>query len=149
MFVLFSVFFAILNVLVFLEKWGYKPHTKAVKQDLQSHFSLKKCGSFEKKMRTNLTSDRCRRLFNGKLCFCIKHCGLFGLFSRDKGDQIDVWMIKITSKQIKSKCMFASFKSRLHTTTMFVPSVEIVKCGFLRKLKLLPLSWHANTVDEN
>ena len=27
----------------------------------------------------------------------------FGLFSRDKGDYIDVWMIKITSKQIKSK----------------------------------------------
>ena len=26
---------------------------------------------------------------------------------------------------------------------------EIVKCGFWRKLPLLPLLWHANTVDEN
>ena len=27
--------------------------------------------------------------------------------------------------------------------------VEIVKCGFWRKLPLLPLLWHANTTDEN
>ena len=26
---------------------------------------------------------------------------------------------------------------------------EIVKCGFWRKLPLLPLLWHANAVDEN
>ena len=26
--------------------------------------------------------------------------------------------------------------------------VEIVKCGFRRKLPLLPLLWHANAVDE-
>ena len=26
---------------------------------------------------------------------------------------------------------------------------EIVKCRFWRKLPLLPLLWHANTVDEN
>ena len=28
-------------------------------------------------------------------------------------------------------------------------SVEIVKCGFWRKLPLLPLLWHSNAVDEN
>ena len=38
-----------------------------------------------------------------------------------QSDYIDAWIIKITSKQIKSNCMFASFKSRLHTKGMFVP----------------------------
>ena len=58
-----------------------------------------------------------------------------GLFSRDNADYIDVWMIKITSKQIKSKCMFASFKSRLHAKTMFDPKawfslvLRIVRIG--------------------
>ena len=30
-----------------------------------------------------------------------------------------------------------------------VYSKEMVKCGFWRKLPLLPLLWHANAVDEN
>ena len=33
--------------------------------------------------------------------FLWKALWLFPLFARDKGDYIDVWMIKITSKQIK------------------------------------------------
>ena len=40
-----------------------------------------------------------------KLCF-------FGLFSGDKGDYIDVWMIKIIIGQIKLIWIFVSFKSR-------------------------------------
>ena len=48
--------------------------------------------------------------FSTKNYVSVENIGLFGLFSRDKGDCIDVWMIKITSKQIKLKRMLASFK---------------------------------------
>ena len=48
-------------------------------------------------MRTNLTTDTYRRFLNKKLF----HCGkivFFGLFSRDTGNKIDMWMIKIAIK---------------------------------------------------
>ena len=45
----------------------------------------------------------------------------FGLFSGDKGHHINVWMIIITIKKIKLIWMFASFKSRQNTKSMFVP----------------------------
>ena len=55
----------------------------------------------------------------------VESIALFGLFSMDKGDYIDVWIIKITFKKINLKWMFASFKSRLHAKTMFVPKVPL------------------------
>ena len=48
-------------------------------------------------MRTDLTADTYRRFFKKEL----RHCGklwFFGLFSGDKGDNIDMWMIKIMIK---------------------------------------------------
>ena len=33
--------------------------------------------------------------------------------------------------------------------SIYIENPEIVKCGFWCKLPLLPLLWHANTVDEN
>ena len=48
-------------------------------------------------MKTNLTTDTYRRFLQQKS----SHCGklwLFGLLSGDKGDNIDIWMIKITIK---------------------------------------------------
>ena len=51
--------------------------------------------------------------FQQNTLFLWKKLWLFGLFSGDKGDYSDVWMIKITmaSKEIKLIWMFASFKS--------------------------------------
>ena len=36
--------------------------------------------------------------FSTKNCFIVEKFWLFGLFSGDKGDNIDMWMIKITIK---------------------------------------------------
>ena len=36
--------------------------------------------------------------FFNKNCFTVEKLWLFGLFSWDKGDNIDMWMIKITIK---------------------------------------------------
>ena len=91
MFVLFFPgFLTILKVWLFFSKnGGVKPHTKAVKQDDSSQFLKvqqlsqffkKTLGYLENKVRTNLTLDGCRRLFNEKLCFCGKHCGFFDYF---------------------------------------------------------------------
>ena len=49
-------------------------------------------------MRTNLIADTYRRLFQQKTVSLWKKLWLFGLFSGDKGDNIDMWMIKITIK---------------------------------------------------
>ena len=49
-------------------------------------------------MGTNLTADTYRKLFSTKNFFIVKKLCLFGLFSGDKGDNIDMWMIKITIK---------------------------------------------------
>ena len=49
-------------------------------------------------MRTNLIADTYRRLFQQKTVSLRKKLWLFGLFSGDKGDNIDMWMIKITIK---------------------------------------------------
>ena len=49
-------------------------------------------------MRTNLIADTYRRLFQQKTVSLWKKLWLFGLFSGDKGDNIDVWMTKITIK---------------------------------------------------
>ena len=49
-------------------------------------------------MRTNLIADTYRRLFQQKTVSLWKKVWLFGLFSGDKGDNIDVWMTKITIK---------------------------------------------------
>ena len=70
--------------------------------------------------------------------FLCKALWLFGLFSGDKSDNIDVWVIKITSKQMKSKCMVASFKSRLHTKTIFVPKVQLFQLVYWFVNLILP-----------
>ena len=49
-------------------------------------------------MRTNLTADTYQRFFPTKKPFHCGKIGLFRLFSADKGDNIDMWMIKITIK---------------------------------------------------
>ena len=60
-------------------------------------------------MRTNLTADTYRRFFQQKLLHCGKIVA-FGLFSGDKGDNTDMWMIKITVKanQIDMDVLFIS-----------------------------------------
>ena len=45
--------------------------------------------------------------------------------------------------------LFTIFPYLLLSLTIFSLSLEIVKCGFWRKLPLLPLLWHANAIDEN
>ena len=52
-------------------------------------------------MRTNPIADTYRRLFQQKTVSLWKKLWLFGLFSGDKGDNIDMWMIKITIKANK------------------------------------------------
>ena len=53
------------------------------------------------------------KTFKKILCFCGTILWLFELFSGDKGDYADVWMINIIQlQQIKLIWMFASFKSR-------------------------------------
>ena len=49
-------------------------------------------------MRTNLIVDTYRRFFPTKNHFIVENCGFFRLFSGDKGDNIDMWMIKIMIK---------------------------------------------------
>ena len=61
-------------------------------------FREKKPVYFDKKMRTNLTADTFGRFFRQKNCFIVEKLWLFGLFSGDKGDNIDTWIIKITIK---------------------------------------------------
>ena len=101
-------------------KMGDKPHTKAVKQDVCSQFLkaqqlnrfFKKAWLFWEKSEDKPKIRWMSKSFQWKTTLLWKALWLFGLFSRDEGDYIDVWMIKITWKQIKSKCMFASFESR-------------------------------------
>ena len=38
------------------------------------------------------------KVFSTKNCFIVKNLWLFGLFSGNKGNKIDMWMIKITIK---------------------------------------------------
>ena len=49
-------------------------------------------------MRTNLIADTYWRYFQRKTVSLWKKLWLFGLFSGDKGDNIDMWMTKITIK---------------------------------------------------
>ena len=59
----------------------------------KSHFIL------TKKLRTNLTADiTYRRLLRTKNFFIVEKLWFLGLNYGDKGDYIDVWMIKITIK---------------------------------------------------
>ena len=39
-----------------------------------------------------------QRFFSTRNCFIVEKLWLFGPFSGDKGDNIDMWMIKITIK---------------------------------------------------
>ena len=44
------------------------------------------------------TADTRRRFFKLKIFFTVEKLSLFGLFFGKKGDNIDIWMIKITIK---------------------------------------------------
>ena len=49
----------------------------------------------------------------------------FGSFSGQKGDYIDVWLIKITIGANQIDMVFAFFRNRQHTKSMFVPKLRI------------------------
>ena len=61
-------------------------------------------------MRRNLTADTYRRFFQQTSSSLWKNCGFLDCFLRDKGDNIDMWMIKITIKanQIDMDVLFIS-----------------------------------------
>ena len=54
-----------------------------------------------KKLRTNQTADTYLKVFSTKSFLIVEKFWLFGLNSGDKGDNIDMWMIKITIKAIQ------------------------------------------------
>ena len=56
---------------------------------------LKNAAILTKKVRTNLTADTYRRLFQQKNYVFMEKIVAFLLFPWDKGDYVDVWMIKI------------------------------------------------------
>ena len=67
--------------LTFFREWEDRPYTKAVKQGVLVNFSKvqqlsnnfsKKPGNFDLKVRTNLTADAYRRLFNKKTIFLVE-----------------------------------------------------------------------------
>ena len=114
----FPSFFGHFESLASLRKWGDKPYTRAVKQDilvnipngqqLSNNFS-KKSSNFDSKVRTNLTADTYRRLSQQKTMFFWEKIVAFLLFSGDKGDCSDVWMIKIkinTNEIDRDVCFF-------------------------------------------
>ena len=45
-------------------------------------------------MKTNLTADNYRKFIQQKNFLIVEKLWLFGLFSGDKGDTIDMWTIK-------------------------------------------------------
>ena len=49
-------------------------------------------------MRTNLIEDIYRMFFSTKNCLLVETLWLFGQFSGKKGNDIDMWMIKIKIK---------------------------------------------------
>ena len=79
--------------LAFFRKWGDKPYTTAVKHNILVNkvtIFKKSPVILTKKMRTNLTVDNYRRFFLTKNFFTVEKLWLFGLFSGDKGDNIDM-----------------------------------------------------------
>ena len=52
----------------------------------------------------------------------------------DKGDYMDVWMIKITNITIQIDMDVACFESRSHTKTTFVPKFQLFQLFY----------WYAN-----
>ena len=74
-------------------------------------------------MRTNLKADTYRRFFQPNLLI-VKKLWLFGLFSGDKGDNIDMYVYVDDQNYDQSQSNLHGcqvyFKSRYHTKTMFV-----------------------------
>ena len=52
-----------------------------------------------------------RTLFGRKRCFCVK-IALFAMFSGDKDDYVNVWIVKIKIKTNHMDMVFASSKTR-------------------------------------
>ena len=77
--------------------------------------------------------------FKEKLCFCGKYCGFLLMFSGDKGDHVDVWMIKfttdVTSVQYCGGCsvhwrLFSTSGDTISTVGGSFSTVEVVQyCG--------------------
>ena len=61
-------------------------------------------------MRTNIIAGYLLEVFSTKNCFVVGKLWLFGLFSGYRGDNIDMWMIKIKIKanQIDMDVLFIS-----------------------------------------
>ena len=99
----FPQFFGHFESLAFFQKWGDKPHTKAVKQDVCSQLLkveqlspfFKKAQLFWEKSEDKPNIRWMSKIFQWKTVFLWKALCFFGLFPRDKGDYTDVWMIKI------------------------------------------------------
>ena len=80
-------------------------------------------------MGTNLTADTYRRFFSNKKPF---HCGkivaFFGPFPGDKGDNIDMWMIKITIKA-----------NQIDMDALLISEVDNIQNHVVSEVQLFPL----------
>ena len=106
MFVLFSLLFSPCWMFGCFRKWGNLSQKQSNRmfsvnfskvQQLRNIFATNS-SYFDYTVRTNLTADTYVRHFKIKLYFCGKKLWLCGLFSGDKGEYLDAWMIKITIK---------------------------------------------------
>ena len=133
MLVLFSWLFGHFENLVFFENVG-KPHTKAVKHDFSQFFkgtTIKY--QFFHKSATILTKSEdkpnsryiSKTFINKKLCFVGKIV-VFVLFSWDKGDCVDVWMIKISIETNRSGCLLLSKVDNIQKPCLFCPAFSII-----------------------
>ena len=82
-------------------------------------------------MRTNITTGTFQRLFKQKVKFLWKNCDILDCFLGTKVTTLTCGWSKLSSKQIKLVWMFASFKSRWHTKTIFVPKVRLFSISLL------------------
>ena len=82
-----------------------------------------------KKVRTNQTASTQQGLFQQKQCFCGKIVA-FGLVSGDKGDYIDMWMIKITMKTNQIDTIVCFSQKQIAYTNHVCPRVWLFQLVF-------------------
>ena len=119
MFVLFSRLLAILKVLLFFENGGTNLTPKQSSMIFKSIFERynkkvailkKKTFLFWLKNEDKPNGSYLSKVFSTTNFFIVIRLWLFGMFSGDKGDNIDMRMIKITIKVIKLIWMFGLFQ---------------------------------------
>ena len=98
---IFQVFLVILKIWLFFSKMADKHHTKAIQQYVFSQCFKGTTIKLQFFLKSAAIEDKpnCRyisKTFSTKDYVLWKKLWLFGLFSGDKGDYIDAWMIKIT-----------------------------------------------------